>query len=271
MGFGFGFGFSAAIGSGGEAGAYTFTNAEAAALVARFTAPPPASRKALIDTFVGALKTAGVWAKLDFLHVMAAHDAQAARQNWIADAFHASVASGPVFTADRGYQTDGLASYVETNFNPSTAVGKFTRDSAVFGAWNLTDEAWGASLASSAGWFDGVDGVTILFRNLSDLSGGRINQAAGVTGTTAVSTGIVAVDRSGPSETAVYQNGSSIAAGAGASTELNDATFSYGRVTATGFSERQFAMGFAGQSLSSGEHAALYAAGLAYMQGVGAA
>jgi hypothetical protein len=69
-------------------GNYTPVNAEATALIARMTIAPNARRKRAIDTLIGALKTAGVWTKLDTFYVMAAHDAASARLNWISTSFN---------------------------------------------------------------------------------------------------------------------------------------------------------------------------------------
>lgn len=56
---------------------------EARALMARMTTAPSASRARAIATLVRTLKAAGIWSKLDLLYILAAHDAQAARLNWV--------------------------------------------------------------------------------------------------------------------------------------------------------------------------------------------
>ncbi|WP_336802535.1 hypothetical protein, partial [Kaistia sp. MMO-174] len=70
---------------------------------ARLTNQPTTARKKLYNDLIVSLKTAGVWAKLDALYVLAAADAQAARQNLVANAYNISASGSPVFTADRGY------------------------------------------------------------------------------------------------------------------------------------------------------------------------
>lgn len=106
-------------------------------MVARFTAPPTNARKALIDTLIGSLKTGGVWAKLDALYVMAAADSQAARRNWIADAFNLTAVSSPTFTADRGYAGDGATANLSTGVAPN-ALTRFAQNSAHLSAWVQT-------------------------------------------------------------------------------------------------------------------------------------
>lgn len=59
-------------------------SAEAIAYFAGMSVQPDATRKGQLDTLITSLKSAGVWAKLDALYIMAAHDAQAARVNAVA-------------------------------------------------------------------------------------------------------------------------------------------------------------------------------------------
>ncbi len=126
--------------------------AEAVALFARFTTPPTAARKRVINTLIKALKTAGIWGKLDCLYVMAAADAQAARRNWIADVYNLTPVASPVFAADRGYTGDGSSSYLDTSFIPSTAAGRHALNSAHISAWSLTDViAAGCLMAACVG------------------------------------------------------------------------------------------------------------------------
>ncbi len=252
-------------------GGYTPANSEAAALFARFTTPPTNARKALIDALVGSLKTAGVWAKLDALYLFAAADAQAARQNWVQDLYNATAVSSPTFTSDRGYTGDGAASYVDSNFNPSTAVAaKFVRDSAYFGFWSRTA---GQLSASAAGYFDGTNGVTRLARNLSNESSGRINQATPIGtsgGLVTDGSGLLGISRSGASANRLSRNGANQFVGTVASSALANGTLRFG-ATGIGFSTLQFAAGLIGQDLSVSDELAAYTPILTYLQAVGAA
>lgn len=57
--------------------------AQAAALMARMSEAPAPVRSRAIGGLVGSLISSGIWQKLDLLYVLAAHDAQAARLNWV--------------------------------------------------------------------------------------------------------------------------------------------------------------------------------------------
>ena len=136
------------LGSVATMGAGVSYDAAATALFARFTTPPTSARKAVINTLIVALKDAGVWSKLDALYLFAAADSQAARQNWVQDLYNATAVSSPTFTADRGYNGDGSASYVDSGFNPTTAVTpKFVQNSAYFGLWSRTTTTFAGSSA----------------------------------------------------------------------------------------------------------------------------
>lgn len=249
---------------------YTFLNAEASALVARFTTPPTNARKALIDTLVGGLKSSGVWSKLDALYVFAAADSQAARRNWIQDLYNATAVSSPTFTADRGFAGDGAASYVDSTFNPSTAVGaKFARNSAYFGFWSRTS---GQLAASVAGYFNGTDGVSRLPRNASDSSTGRINQGGPLSaGSITDGSGLIGIARSAAAVERQSRNGVNQATGTDASTALANGTLRFGNFGTASFSPMQFAGGLAGENITVAEELAAYPHILTYMQAVGAA
>lgn len=115
-------------------------SAEATALFARFTSDPGTTRKGHIDTLITALKTAGTWAKLDALYVLAAHDSQAACRNWITNSYNLTPNNSPTFTTDRGYTGNGSNMTLSTGFIPSSASSpKYVQNSATLGAWTLSN------------------------------------------------------------------------------------------------------------------------------------
>ena len=246
---------------------YSFTNAEAEALVARFTTEPDDARKLLIDNMVGALKSAGVWAKLDALYLMAAADAQAAQRNWIADLFNLSEVSAPAFVADRGYTGDGVASYVDTGLTPSTGGTKLVLNSMVFGLWSRS----AGQQTAPSGITAGGSQITVLPRSATDTFNVRANSATATTAANADGIGLYAVNRSGASALELYKNGAQAASAATASLGLPTTSVAFGGNHLAAFNTIQIAGGFLGQSLSGADHAALYSAMLVYMQATGSA
>ena len=257
----------ATAGSGG----YTFLNAEAADLVARFTTPAADARKALIDDLVGSLKTAGVWAKLDALYMFAAANSQAALLNWVQDLYNATAVSSPTFTADRGFSGNASSSYVDSGFNPSTAVGaNFLQNSAFFGAWSRTAGTQGGS---AAGYFDGTKGVTLQPRDASNNTVGRINQASSsaALATTPDGSGLFGLARSASNALRLARNGVSLAALTTASSALANGTLRFGNFGTAVFSGIQFAAGLIGGNLTVAEELDAFNAINSYMTAVGAA
>ncbi|MCW5719329.1 MAG: hypothetical protein KIS68_16035 [Bauldia sp.] len=110
---------------------YLFMNAEAEAVVTAMAMQPNNARKLLIDTFVGALKAAGVWSKIDAMWVLAAHDEQAARLNWKSPGtFTLTRVNGPTFMTDRGFAGDGSTSYLDTGWDASNDGVQLTQNDA---------------------------------------------------------------------------------------------------------------------------------------------
>lgn len=246
-------------------------SAESLALFARFTTAPTNTRKGQIDTLIRALKTGGIWAKLDALYVMAAADSQAARRNWIADQYNMTAVASPTFTADRGYQGDGTSSYLSTGFNASTAGGKLSTNSATLFTYANTD------VASNAVDGGATNASNIIFVNgrraLGEADAEIVNGSTGALRTAvASSVGLTMGTRTGASATALYRNATQLKTATTAATALPNGTISLcGSNTAASYSTRRIAVGGIGSGLDSTEAAALYNALNTYLTAVGAA
>lgn len=244
--------------------------AESLAIFAAFTTPPTDARKTLINNCVVSLKSTGVWSKLDALYLFAAADSQAALINWKnPGTFNATTANGPTFTADRGYTGNGTDSYVDSNFNPTTAsLPNFVQNSAVIFGWSLTS---GQNDNGFIGYGAGSFNTRVTTRTTGDLMRFRANSSGGgVDVANTNGSGLYASNRSASTTNTGYKNGSSVGTSSEASAAPDNATFTAGRAS-SGFSTNQIAAFGFGGSLASGEHSNLYSAILAYMQGVGAA
>lgn len=256
-------GLGLALGAGRGGRAY---QAESRALFARFTTPPTGARKVLIDNLIKTLKNGGVWSKLDAFFILAAADNQAARRNWIQDAYNLTAVSGPTFVADRGYTADGLTSYLDSGFNPTTASSpKLTLNSAALGAWVRTDvnEDKGECGNDNA-FVRGRRGATL-------LPGYRANDTTTRNGNAiATSIGLTSWSRSGAAAITVYKNGAVNATAVFASVALANANI---RVCSSGtglISTKQNVAAFWGQNLSDAEQATIYNAINTYATAVGA-
>jgi len=236
-------------------------------LVARMSSTPNTTRQGTINTCIAAIIAAGVWTKLDVIHIYAAHDSQAARLNWKGTSFTAIAVASPTFTVDRGYNGDGAASYVDSGFNPTTGGVNYAQNSAFFAFWSLNNAQ---NNASWAGWYDGTDGVTVQPRTATDTANCRLNQAATITSfANANSQGFIATCRTASNALRMQRNGVSLSTGTTVSTALNNNNLYVGRSTATGFCAAPFCANIIGGQLTPTEETNLYNAIQAYMTAVG--
>jgi lysophospholipase L1-like esterase len=114
------------------ANATTF-NTEMVALFAAMATQPSDAQKANIGTFIRTLKTAGVWASLDFLAVPCfSHNTGGEALLWWNDPSKTMVNHGATFVKYGGLLTDGISQYFATDYNPHSLT-KFLANSASMG------------------------------------------------------------------------------------------------------------------------------------------
>lgn len=252
--------------SGG--GGYPFVNNEAAIYVAAMSVEPDDTRKALIDAYVGALKTSGVWALLDVLYLLAARDAQSARLNLKAPGtFTGTANNSPTFTTDRGYAGNGFSANVDTGYNPTVNGANYTLTSATIAIWSRTSAQGNGSIICGN---TTVPRASMTDRTAANQIIHRLNEAS----TTAVGSitdgsGLLQQSRNGDTKR-MFRNGSQISSNSVAPTGLPNQTFwILGGNNASG-SSIEASLFAAGGDLGA-LAADFYSATLAYMQGVGAA
>lgn len=238
------------------------------ALLARMTTQPDATRAGLIDTLIVALKTGGIWDKLDVLHILAAHTSQAALLNWKGATFDASVVLTPTFTTDRGYVTNGTDNAVAWGINQNGGT-QFVQNSAYFGVWSGTV----ASTTASPFGTSTTGNITLHPRNAANSTTARLNGTTRSDGptTTTSGAGLTAANRLDASTIQLRKNGVQIgtnftnASAALAATPLRSG---HNNSTFVAIDVRAHVLG---AQLSSTEDLALYNALNAYMTAVGAA
>ncbi|MES0207923.1 hypothetical protein NKJ93_02335 [Mesorhizobium sp. M0028] len=219
----------------------------------------------LINNRIKALIAAGVWTKLKADYVLAAANAQAAQRNWKQDAYNLSEVSAPTFTADRGYQGNGTSSYL-TSGTALNAITGLAQDSCALGVWSLTD-------ASNSAYIDIGTLTSVSAYAIGRNAGGSLVVSSNAAGTdsTAVadSLGMYGWTRRASTDFDIIKN-ATVTNKVRASGGFSNGTFVVGTGGAS-FSARQIAVAFAASGLTAVEWAALRAANLAYLQGVGAA
>lgn len=238
------------------------------AILSAFTTIPSTARQLLINNLVVTLKNAGIWSLLDFFYIFAAANSQASLVNWKnPGAFSATVVNSPTFTVDRGYTFDGATNFVDTNFNPSSASGNYSLNSASFSAWLLTN-----NFGNFAGRFDGTN--TFVISAFTPNVFVRINEVNATNPETIVSTasGLFVGNRSASNALQVYINGSQVFSDTSSSSIIPVGDCLIGTVGGGFFATAgaQCAGSSMGSSLTSVQATALYEAEAAYMRSVGA-
>jgi hypothetical protein len=253
---------------------YTVQNAEASTLIAAMSVAPNDTRKAAIDTLVGSLKSTSIWSTIDRLFVFAAHDAQAARLNWVSPGGTAAAeVSAPTFTTDRGYAGNGTSSYVNTQWVPNTGTN-FTQNDACALIW-----ARSAMSGTRHGVSDGSSQACIIRMDSSTAERSLMNTAAanGTNITIGGDTGLIGLERrsaDGATTIYAYRNGVFQNSAAVASVARASQAVFLGGLDASGSlanpNTMQFSAFVSAASLGDTKQGQLYAALNTYMQAVGA-
>jgi hypothetical protein len=140
---------------------------------------PSASQRIKQNTLVLALKSGGIWTKLDVLYIFANDGGQDfGTLNWKAPTLNqATLINSPTFTANQGLQGNGSSSYINTNFNAVTQGVNYVQNDASRYLYLYT--------ASGTGALDGKSVASINNTIRGATSSQRINQGnIGLTGGT---------------------------------------------------------------------------------------
>lgn len=244
--------------------------AEAVTLFAAMSSQPDSTRKALINTLIAALKTAGIWTKLDLFYMLAAHDTQAKNLNWKSPGTYtlSNVGSGPAFVADRG-ATGSSSNALATGWTPSTNGVNFTLNDASIWVWVLTNVAATVRAVGN----DTGNQCHVLPRSAADALRAALSTSSSTTGvaSTTTSVGLTGASRASSGTVKHWKNGSQ-AGSDESSTSIALPTIEQWVCGSNsgGFYTGQVAFAAWGAALT-GLEASFYNALLAYMQGVGAA
>tara|TARA_Y100001938_G_scaffold114837_1_gene157907 strand:+ start:315 stop:1520 length:1206 start_codon:yes stop_codon:yes gene_type:complete len=237
----------------------------AAALSARMTVRPTIARRTLMEALIYDLMVGGVWEKLDGLYVLASHDEQAAKLNWLGAGMQdLTSVNAPVFQADRGFTGDGATNYLDTN-SLASGLALYKNNDATMGVYART------TVADSAQMDIGVTGAWI---NVNTAPGNIAIRAHQSTSALSVSnggdpTGLFVWSRDA-TNVYIYKDGALLSTQAANTSTLPGAnmTILKGDVN---YSTRQISAAFFGRRLTNGEHSALNTALAAYLTGLGAA
>ena len=172
------------------------------------TTKPSAAIAAAQNTMVCGLVANGVWAKFDIFYLFAqtTNGDGEALVNWkLPGSFNATAVNAPTFTALEGFTGDGLASYINTNWDPSNNGVNYALNNAMYCVYvrnNIQDDGY---LVGTEG---GSTSRTILrARNSGDIAQGYINANGAATYVANTEArGLWSMNRSGAIAFEMFQN-----------------------------------------------------------------
>jgi hypothetical protein len=238
---------------------------ESETLFAAMSSEPDATRKGHIDTLVAALKTAGIWTQLDMLFILAAHDSQAARLNWVNPGTDTlAVSNAPTFTTDQGYTGNGS----NAALNSTTLINALTLYTQNDGHLSIWNRSTGQEDASQAG--GAVTQPLIRCRNTSNQILIRVSSNTASTIANANGGGHFLANRVDSAEQSAWRNGTQISTNQAATSAARPAN-PFTLLNASGtFSSQQLAAASIGGGLTGTEIGDFYTALQTYMTAVGA-
>jgi hypothetical protein len=172
---------------------------------ARLATKPSNARAAAYDTLIGALVAGGVWAQLDVAYDLAGNDTPTKLTNLVSASFTATAVNSPTFTPNQGVAGNGTSSYLNTNYDPSTATN-FTRNSAHIAAWNMTSR--GAIGKYLCGRYSGTSEILLAPHFTGPATYCRLNEGTAAFADT-VSNGFFVASRTTSTLDTGYLNGAS--------------------------------------------------------------
>ncbi len=233
------------------------------AAVAADGATVSTARQILVNNLIVGLKVDGVFTKLDRLWLFAGENTVSALTDIVAGQL-AKIVGEPAFVADDGYTGDGSTTFIDSNFNASTAPGPdFTLNSGSLFGWNNT--------LGGGGGAGGIVGTPTAGQNyIHPDSGGNILYALqGITGTVGASGGtglnLVTIDAS---TLFIDVNGANVTSTPNTGASVANEDFMACRANG-GFSSRQISCFGFGGLLSPTDRVKIYTRIRTYMTGVG--
>jgi hypothetical protein len=174
-----------------------------------------------------------------------------------------------VFTEGFGFSGDGSSAELDTQFNPSTAGGAYTQNSAHIGIWSLTDLAAGSH--PDIGTDNASANIYINSRAPANQAALLVNTATNLLIPSTTSAAHFIGSRTASNVVTGYINGVAVAADSGgtaASSALQSNTIRFGRWRSN-YGERTIAIAHAGSSLTGAQASSMHSACSIFMQFLG--
>jgi hypothetical protein len=253
--------------------------------VGALSGPPvlDTAHQTAMQTMICDLVTNGVWATLDFLYIFATNTTSGsatavAGLNLKSNSFPITVHGSPTFTPDAGYT--GVAGsttvWLDTGFNPATAGGQYTLNSAQISLWSFTNTMQSGNVP--IGIATATDVTQMVPWYTGNIMYCWVNQPSGssTSGTSASSSGLSTCSRtsSAAAGLTMYENGSVVASnlttgGSSAIPSLSMPILAQNNAGTVGSGTAYLVpMAAAGSGLSSGQVSTLYTTVCTYLTAV---
>jgi hypothetical protein len=198
----------------------------------------PASQRSAWDTFICGGVTDGWWAKMDVVQLYAANSAGNGLLNLVAPTFGARMVNTPTFTVGAGINpifqvAGGGPSYIDTGFNPSTAAGNFTQDSAHISVCSI-EQGGGQYAYSILNNFAATSNLNIFGKNGGDTYARTNDASAAGYANAGSTTGFFGGNRSGASAEQTYVGGSLVGSPNGTSAAIQNNNIWLGAANSSG-------------------------------------
>ena len=242
--------------------------------VNRLDTPPSAARAVIIRALIDSMKNHGGWYILDDLHLYAAENEDQGHTNLVNPDYPKSVVvDAPTFTANNGFQMDGVNDAINSRFIFPIYRKNLQLNSACSFLWTRTA---GTSNIADSGGITGGNTVLLTCRTGSNTITGRIcdgtSDASTATHTDAAT--LIMINRPTDSIKQYFRSGVQLGADiARASTSVPASvslSYYYGANQAGTFGTRQIAAGGLGGGHTPTQALNLYNSLATYMTAVGA-
>jgi hypothetical protein len=233
---------------------HTISDVDAAAYVARMSASPSSGEKWMIEQFFKALKTKIGLAKFDALYLPFFASVEAdALLNVVQNQYNLTKNGAITFTPNKSFTGDGSTGWLDTGFNPTTAVSPAaTADNQHIGMFsnkqNDNESHW---MGNTACWINGSSGGNVF--------NGRLATGGFNFGTSTDDTGHYVITKPNQNNVRGFKDGSFISQESPSDSSFDNSNYAILRQGPTGaFSDQEFFAAHWGANLSDTEVKTLY-------------
>lgn len=220
---------------------------------------PSDSQQIKQNTLVLALKSGGIWTKLDALYIFA-NDAvtgfEFARLNWKNPISNQATLINPLtFTTNQGFNGNGTSSYINTNYIPSTIGNNYQLNDCSFGYWAFSGLSTGGSRVNLGTRNSSVSGLTYPVGVSENSLFINTNNITNVTLTSSANLGLRHFNRVSSSGSRYYNSTGLVGSNTNISSDISNFPFFISALNsanvASFFTSTRFSIMFAGASLAN--------------------